>query len=197
MTTDDYKGNLRHHPRQPGVYRFIDKEDTILYVGKAKDLRSRVSSTSATAATAPTNPRDGQERLPAGVHRGGNGSRRPAAGEHPHQEIPAALQRDAARRQELFLHLHQERALPRVFITRRVIKDGSTTSGPYTSKGPHQDHPGADQAAFPVAHRHFNLSPENIEAGKVKVAWSTTHQNCMGLRRAGKRGGLQRPRSTR
>ncbi|MCB0616401.1 MAG: GIY-YIG nuclease family protein, partial [Phaeodactylibacter sp.] len=44
MTTEHYKAIADTIPRQPGVYRFMDEKDTILYVGKAKDLRSRVSS---------------------------------------------------------------------------------------------------------------------------------------------------------
>ena len=44
MTTEDYKQISSTIPKQPGVYRFIDKEDTIIYVGKAKALRNRVAS---------------------------------------------------------------------------------------------------------------------------------------------------------
>ena len=44
MTTKDYQDIAPTLPKQPGVYRFIDKEGTILYVGKAKHLKKRLAS---------------------------------------------------------------------------------------------------------------------------------------------------------
>ncbi len=43
-TTFDYKTALSKIPEAPGVYRYFDEEDTIIYVGKAKNLKNRVSS---------------------------------------------------------------------------------------------------------------------------------------------------------
>ena len=44
MTTEDFKKISATVPKDPGVYRFINDEDTILYVGKAKNLKNRLSS---------------------------------------------------------------------------------------------------------------------------------------------------------
>ncbi|MBC8153549.1 MAG: GIY-YIG nuclease family protein, partial [Bacteroidetes bacterium] len=44
MAEFDYKQELARVPHEPGVYRYFDSAGTVIYVGKAKDLRNRVSS---------------------------------------------------------------------------------------------------------------------------------------------------------
>ena len=44
MVTEDYQKLAPKIPHQPGVYKFIDKSNTIIYVGKAKNLKKRLSS---------------------------------------------------------------------------------------------------------------------------------------------------------
>jgi excinuclease ABC subunit C len=44
MTDEDYKLVADSIPRDPGVYRFLNTEGTVIYVGKAKNLRHRLSS---------------------------------------------------------------------------------------------------------------------------------------------------------
>ncbi|HNE28796.1 MAG TPA: GIY-YIG nuclease family protein, partial [Saprospiraceae bacterium] len=44
MTTEQFKTFFPTIPLQPGIYKFLDAEGTILYVGKAKNLRNRLSS---------------------------------------------------------------------------------------------------------------------------------------------------------
>ena len=44
MTTEDYQNISSTLPKQPGIYKFIDPDDKIIYVGKAKNLKSRLAS---------------------------------------------------------------------------------------------------------------------------------------------------------
>jgi len=44
MTTEDYKKLLPSLPSDPGVYKYLDKSGSILYVGKAKNLKKRIAS---------------------------------------------------------------------------------------------------------------------------------------------------------
>src|SRR5258706_3308604 len=44
MTDEDFKEVAGSLPKQPGVYRFLNLEGKVIYVGKAKNLRSRISS---------------------------------------------------------------------------------------------------------------------------------------------------------
>ncbi|HXR80228.1 MAG TPA: GIY-YIG nuclease family protein, partial [Saprospiraceae bacterium] len=44
MTDEDFKIVADSIPKDPGVYRFMNEEGVVIYVGKAKNLRSRLSS---------------------------------------------------------------------------------------------------------------------------------------------------------
>jgi len=44
MSVFDYKEELKRIPHKPGVYQYFDKQDVLIYIGKAKDLRNRVGS---------------------------------------------------------------------------------------------------------------------------------------------------------
>ena len=44
MTAIELSNTVKHLPNNPGVYQFLNSEDVIIYVGKAKSLKKRVSS---------------------------------------------------------------------------------------------------------------------------------------------------------
>ncbi|MEL7376649.1 MAG: excinuclease ABC subunit UvrC, partial [Bacteroidota bacterium] len=67
---------------------------------------------------------------------------------------------------------------PKVFITRQVIRDGSTYFGPYTSKARIKDILDLIKRLFPLRTCKYNLSDENIEAGKFKVCLEYHIKNC-------------------
>jgi hypothetical protein len=90
----DAKAFVDALPSRPGVYRMLDAQGTILYVGKARNLKSRVGSY--------FQPSNVQPKVQALVAKTANmevtiTNRGAAARVQPHQEAPAAVQRRAAR----------------------------------------------------------------------------------------------------
>ena len=61
MTFDELKDKANSLPLAPGVYIMRDKHDKVIYVGKAKKLKNRVSQYFVNTVTYPQNPSDGQQ----------------------------------------------------------------------------------------------------------------------------------------
>ena len=181
MTTTDFKAISDTIPRQPGVYRFIDETDTILYVGKAKNLRNRVSSYF------------GQRKDRA--HR----TRVMVKNAYRIEFTVVETEADALLFENTLIKKHQPRynvmlrddksysyicikkeRFPCMFITRRVIRDGSTYFGPYTSRGRLKIILELIKRLFPLRTCSYNLSANNIEAGKFKVCLEYHIKNCVG-----------------
>lgn len=180
MTTDDFKTISDTIPRQPGVYRFLDKEGAILYVGKAKDLRSRVSSYFG-------DRRDRAHKTRVMVKNALRLEFTIVETEADALLLENTLIKKYQPRYNVMLRddksysyicIKNER-FPRVFITRRVEKDGSTYFGPYTSKARIKVILELIKRLFPLRTCHFNLSRENIEAGKVRACLEYHIKNCM------------------
>jgi len=173
LTTEDYKKLAATLPHQPGVYRFRDKDEHILYVGKAKNLKKRLAS---------------------------------YFGEKKHQAYKTRVldtivdtENDALLLENTLIKKFQPRynvmlkdgksyayicikneRFPRVFFTRKVYKDGSTYLGPYTSKYRANEVFELIKQLFPLRTCKFNLSEENIQAGKFKVCLEYHIKNCIG-----------------
>jgi excinuclease ABC subunit C len=181
MTLEDYYKISDTIPRQPGVYRFKDEDGAILYVGKAKDLKSRVSSYFGDRKDLPYKTRvmvrhaDHLEFTIVETEADALLLENTLIKEH--QPRYNVMLKDG--KSYSYICIKNER-FPRVFITRRVIRDGSTYFGPYTSKYRLKIILDLIKQLFPLRTCNYNLSEENIEAGKFKVCLEYHIKNCMG-----------------
>lgn len=181
MTTEDYKKMLPTLPSHPGVYRFRDQDEGILYVGKAKNLKKRIASYF------------GEKKHQAYK------TRVLVKNAHHLDYTIVDTENDALLLENTLIKKFQPRynvmlkdgksyayicikneRFPRVFFTRRVYKDGSTYLGPYTSKFRANEIFELIKTLFPLRTCKFNLSEENILAGKFKVCLEYHIKNCIG-----------------
>lgn len=181
MTTADYQAIADTIPKQPGVYRFVAEDGIILYVGKAKNLRSRTSNYFGER-------KDRMHRTRIMVRKAHHLEFTVVDSETDALLLENALIKQYQPRYNVVLKddknytyicIKNER-FPRVFITRRVIKDGSTYFGPYTSKQRIKTILDLIKQLFPLRTCTLNLSEANIKAGKFKVCLEYHIKNCVG-----------------
>jgi excinuclease ABC subunit C len=181
MTPEEYREKYRDSlPDQPGVYRYFNSDEELLYIGKAKSLRKRVSSY--------FNSGDLSFRIKTMV-------RYIARIEF----TIVSTEQDAFLLENALIKQHQPRYnvdlkddksypyivikkedFPRIFLTRRVIRDGSTYLGPYTSVNNVRNVLSLLTAIFPVRTCTLALTDKNIQAGKFKVCLEYHMKNCLG-----------------
>ena len=180
MTTEDYKILEPELPHKPGVYRFYGKEDEILYVGKAKNLKKRVASYFTKNYSF--------YRIKVLVQNATHLQYTIVETEADALLLENSLIKKYQPKYNIqlkddktypFLCIKNER-FPRVFLTRKVIKDGSTYLGPYTSVRRVKTILETLKNIFPLRTCNFNLSEENINAGKFKVCLEYHLGNCIG-----------------
>jgi len=178
---DQLEPVIRTLPGKPGIYQYFDKEGKILYVGKAKDLKKRVSSYFN---------KDSQL----------NGKLRVLVrkiAEIRHIVVDTEL--DALLLENNLIKKYQPRynvmlkddktfpwiciknePFPRIFSTRNVIQDGSTYFGPYASVKMMNTLLGLIRQLYPLRTCKLNLSKKNIEKAKYKVCLEYHLGNCLG-----------------
>lgn len=181
MTTNDFKKIADTIPREPGVYRFLGEEEEILYVGKAKVLRNRVASyfgdRKGRAHRTRVMVKNARRIVFTIVETEADALLLENTLIKKHQPRYNVMLKDD--KSYSYICVRNER-FPRVYITRRLIKDGSTYFGPYTSKFRLKIILELIKQLFPLRTCKFNLSEENIEAGKFKVCLEYHIKNCMG-----------------
>lgn len=181
MTTEDYKKLLPSLPSDPGVYRYIDKQDVVIYVGKAKNLKKRIASYFG-------DKKHQAHKTKVMVKNAARITYTIVETEQDALLLEASLIKKFQPRYNVmlkdgktyvYLMIKKER-FPRVIMTRRVIKDGSLYFGPYTSK--HRANILYDlvKKLFKLRTCNLNLSQTNIDKGEFKVCLEYHIGNCLG-----------------
>ncbi|MCH3884035.1 excinuclease ABC subunit UvrC [Tenacibaculum aquimarinum] len=171
---------LKTLPNSPGVYQYFDKDDGILYVGKAKNLKKRVTSYFT------KNHENGKTRVLV---------KKIVSIKH----IVVNTETDALLLENSLIKKHKPRynillkddktypwicikkeRFPRIFLTRNVIKDGSEYFGPYTSVRTVRALLDLIKEIYPLRTCAFDLHPEKISTGKYKVCLEYHLGNCKG-----------------
>ncbi len=180
MTSEEFKPFRETLPSEPGIYKYLNQAGEIIYIGKAKDLKKRVSSYFF--------KNDHSNRIQRMIHF--------------IQQIEFVIvdtEQDAFLLENSLIKKYQPRynvmlkddktypficikkePFPRVFFTRKVIKDGSEYLGPYTSVFNARIVLDLMKEIFPLRTCTLPLSQKNIEAGKFKVCLEYHIKNCLG-----------------
>lgn len=180
MTAEEFKAHRDSLPNQPGIYKYLNEERQILYIGKAKDLKKRVSSYFTKS--------DHSNRITRMIH-----FIRDIEFVIVDTEQDALLLENSLIKKYLprynvmlrddktypFICIKKE-PFPRVFFTRNVIKDGSEYLGPYTSVYNARIVLDLMKNIFPLRTCNLVLSDKNIREKKFKVCLEYHIKNCLG-----------------
>ena len=180
MTQEEFAAIASTIPLQPGIYKYYDSNSDLLYVGKAKSLRKRVSSYfSKTYTNYKTH--ELVQRI------------RKIEFTIVNSEQDAFLLENSLIKnfQPLFnINLKDDKSypyiiiknepFPRVFFTRRKINDGSRYLGPYTSVGKVRELLDFIKQNIQLRTCKLNLTKSNIEKKKFKVCLEYHLGNCKG-----------------
>jgi len=171
---------LKTLPSEPGVYRYYDKNDNLLYVGKAKHLNKRVLSY-------------------FNKNQNGYRTRIMVSKIHRLETTVVNSEYDALLLENNLIKTHQpfynvmlkddktypwicikNEDFPRIFLTRTKIKDGSEYYGPYAKVRPARILLDTIKSLYKIRTCNLNLAPAKIDEGKYKVCLEYHIKNCNG-----------------
>ncbi|MGY5352090.1 excinuclease ABC subunit UvrC [Wenyingzhuangia sp. IMCC45533] len=176
----DLKLKVTVLPTTPGVYQYFDKNGTIIYVGKAVNLKKRVSSYFNRTHD------DAKTRILVSKIR-------------DIKHIVVATETDALLLENNLIKKYKPKynvllkddksypwfcikkeRFPRIFVTRKVIRDGSEYYGPYTSVKIARALLDLIKELYQIRSCALDLSSRNIDAGKFKVCLDYHIKKCLG-----------------
>ncbi|WP_394660081.1 excinuclease ABC subunit UvrC [uncultured Chryseobacterium sp.] len=171
---------LKTLPSEPGVYRYYDKNDQLLYVGKAKNLKKRVLSYfNKTLMGYRIRIMVGKiQRLETTIV---NSEYDALLLENnlikEHQPFYNVMLKDDKTYPWICI---KNEDFPRIFLTRTKTKDGSEYYGPYAKVRPAKILLDTIKHIYKLRTCNLNLAPAKIEEGKYKVCLEYHIKNCEG-----------------
>lgn len=181
LKTSEYlKGIVSNLPEKPGIYQYLNAERTIIYVGKAKNLKRRVYSYFS------KEHQPGKTRVL--VSKIADIRYIVVNSEEDALLLENNLIKKYKPRYNVLLKddktypsiCVQNEYFPRVFKTRRIIRNGSSYYGPYSHSPSMHAVLDLIKHLYPLRTCNLNLSPENIRAGKFNVCLEYHIKNCAG-----------------
>lgn len=181
LKLNDYlRGIVLSLPESPGIYQYLNDEGTIIYVGKAKNLKRRVSSY--------FNREHGPGKTRVLVSKIADIRYIVVNTEEDALLLENNLIKKYKPRYNVLLKddktypsiCIQNEYFPRIFKTRRIIRNGSTYYGPYSHLPSMYAVLDLIKHLYPIRTCNLNLSPENIRAGKFNVCLEYHIKNCAG-----------------
>lgn len=181
MIPDHLKDLVNAVPQNPGIYKYFDKGDEIIYIGKAKNLKKRVRS-----------------YFSKQKHESGKTARLVRQIQRLEYTV-VATEIDALLLENSLIKEYQPKynvmlkddktypyiciknePFPRVFAIRNIPNDKSEYFGPYTNVYMMNMVLELIRQLYPTRNCNLNLTKENIEAGKFKICLEYQIGNCKG-----------------
>jgi excinuclease ABC subunit C len=180
MTSAEFKSYALSIPHEPGIYKYFDEQGKLLYVGKAKNLRKRVSSYFTKTFTSYKTHELVQRiyRIEFTI----------VNSEQDAFLLENSLIKEFQPRFNINLKddksypfiIIKKEPFPRIFLTRKKINDGSEYLGPFTSAGKVRELISFIRQYIPLRTCKLNLTKQNIERKKFKVCLEYHLGNCKG-----------------
>ena len=181
MTVKEFKESYSPViPHEPGIYKFIGEDEIVLYVGKAKDLKKRVTSyfnKNQKIYKTKLLVRNAIKIDYTVVHSEQDALLLESTLIKRYQPRYNVMLKDG--KTYVYIRIRNEN-FPRVEFTRNVIRDGSIYFGPYTSKYRANILLDLIKKLFKVRTCKLNLTKKNIDSGKFKVCLEYHIKNCLG-----------------
>lgn len=170
---------LRTLPNKPGIYKMVDKEGTVIYVGKAKDLKKRVSQYFQKSKTLSTRTKKLIENIADIKYTVVDSELEALILElnlikELHPKYNVLLKDD---KNYVYIKITNDEDFPRVQIVRKIDDKTSTYYGPKTAK--HKVEKTFKTLKKVLPFRHCNLDIETISGNKVAITRKTIKYPCL------------------